>query len=76
MFLDHSNISEDTVPFHMNRCNQKEDKKKNGLDVAFGLLASLLASAMFGSMFIPLKKFNTGYTIKFDHIHNDLKIIL
>ena len=44
----------------MNRCNQKEDKKKNGLDVAFGLLASLLASVMFGSMFIPLKKFNTG----------------
>jgi hypothetical protein len=47
------------APFNLKRCTSDSDNG-NGLDLLKGVLVSLLAAVSFGSMFIPIKKFDTG----------------
>ena len=47
-------------PFQMNRCVRQKDTEHNALNTVYGILAAFLACIMFGSMFLPVKKFDTG----------------
>ena len=58
---DESDNASDPAPLVMNRCDHPHSKSQNKvLEYVGGVASSLMSAAMFGSMYVPMKKFDTG----------------